>query len=416
MPSRSGRVPQRVAFIREPLRHDAPRGAHVDLRVWKLEKCCCFSVAEEAPCCRLLVSAPWSGFSQNRKGNVYKCQVSGSRNSCDKLDLQDSVYIPDVKNVNDEMCLGLTLTRMPAVNGVMVPCGGPMDIVIVLDGSNSIYPWAPMNEFLRKLIPALDIGPKNTQVSVIQYGVESKFELRLNEYKTKDEVLAAASRITQMFGSSTNTFHAIQYASSDIVPLNTFAEKFAEYKEAARLAKEKSQEKMDMAMSPSQESPGELSSPLTPVTPPMESLNGTDDTCDTPPNSDSRPEPTQNALAFAHSPAMTKHWEAELDALKGNNAKLTAALLESTANVKQWKQQLAAYQEEAERLHKRETELRSRVLEEQLVGAEQRLEENQEEQESFRKSLRTLLELLDGKIFELTELRDTLARLIEEAS
>lgn len=52
---------------------------------------------------------------------------------------------------------------------------------------------------------------------------------------------------------------------------------------------------------------------------------------------------------------MTKHWEAELEALKGNNAKLTAALLESTANVKQWKQQLAAYQEEAERLHKRVT-------------------------------------------------------------
>lgn len=50
---------------------------------------------------------------------------------------------------------------------------------------------------------------------------------------------------------------------------------------------------------------------------------------------------------------MTKHWEAELEALKGNNAKLTAALLESTANVKQWKQQLSAYQEEAERLHKR---------------------------------------------------------------
>lgn len=56
------------------------------------------------------------------------------------------------------------------------------------------------------------------------------------------------------------------------------------------------------------------------------------------------------------------------------------------------------------------------MLEEQLAGAEQRLEENQEEQENFRKSLRTLLEVLDGKIFELTELRDTLARLIEEAS
>lgn len=58
-------------------------------------------------------------------------------------------------------------------------------------------------------------------------------------------------------------------------------------------------------------------------------------------------------MIVSRSPAMTKHWEAELEALKGNNAKLTAALLESTANVKQWKQQLAAYQEEAERLHKR---------------------------------------------------------------
>lgn len=58
-------------------------------------------------------------------------------------------------------------------------------------------------------------------------------------------------------------------------------------------------------------------------------------------------------LSIFSSSSINKHWEAELAALKGNNAKLTAALLESTANVKQWKQQLAAYQEEAERLHKR---------------------------------------------------------------
>lgn len=65
------------------------------------------------------------------------------------------------------------------------------------------------------------------------------------------------------------------------------------------------------------------------------------------------------ALTFSFclcSSTISKHWEAELATLKGNNAKLTAALLESTANVKQWKQQLAAYQEEAERLHKRVSE------------------------------------------------------------
>uniref|UniRef100_A0A8D3DMY2 Integrin subunit alpha 2 n=1 Tax=Scophthalmus maximus TaxID=52904 RepID=A0A8D3DMY2_SCOMX len=197
----------------------------------------------------LLVGAPWSGYSRNTKGDVYKCPVTGSRTSCDKLNLQDSVSIPDVRNVNDNMRLGLTLTRMPGVNDLMMcgplwgqlcgtqdfypgicaklsplfapqpafspavqTCGGPMDIVIVLDGSNSIYPWEPMNHFLQKLIPALDIGPKNTQVSVIQYAVDPQFEFRLNEYKTKDEVMAAASAITQMYGHSTNTFHAIQYA------------------------------------------------------------------------------------------------------------------------------------------------------------------------------------------------------------
>ncbi|KAM9360202.1 integrin alpha-2 [Symphorus nematophorus] len=198
----------------------------------------------------LLVSAPWSGFSQNRKGDAYKCPVSGSRNSCDKLNLEDSVNIPNVKNVNNNMCLGMTLTRMPAVNGLMMcgplwgqqcgtqdfypgicakmsplfqpqpafspavqTCGGPMEIVIVLDGSNSIYPWGPMTAFLQKLIPALDIGPQGTQVSVIQYAVDPKVEFRLNQYKTKEEVITAASRITQMYGHSTNTFRAIEYAS-----------------------------------------------------------------------------------------------------------------------------------------------------------------------------------------------------------
>uniref|UniRef100_A0A4W6BT73 Integrin subunit alpha 2 n=1 Tax=Lates calcarifer TaxID=8187 RepID=A0A4W6BT73_LATCA len=197
----------------------------------------------------LLVGAPWSGFSKNRKGDVYKCPVMGSRNSCDKLNLQDSVSIPNVRNINNNMSLGLTLTRMPQVNGLMVcgplwgqlcgtqdfypgicakmnplftlqpafspavqTCGGPMDIVIVLDGSNSIYPWKPMTDFLQKLLPTLDIGPENTQVSVIQYGVDAKFEFKLNQYKTKEEVIAAASAITQMYGQSTNTFHAIQYA------------------------------------------------------------------------------------------------------------------------------------------------------------------------------------------------------------
>lgn len=112
-----------------------------------------------------------------------------------------------------------------------------MDIVIVLDGSNSIYPWDAMTAFLQKLIPSLDIGPQSTQVtaargpdirgpsrwlfilpsssrqvSIIQYSVTPKFEFTLNEYTNKEDLLRATSRVTQMSGGSTNTFNAIQYA------------------------------------------------------------------------------------------------------------------------------------------------------------------------------------------------------------
>ena len=52
----------------------------------------------------------------------------------------------------------------------------------------------------------------STQVSVIQYAVDAQFEFKLRDYNTKKGVLEAVSKITQMTGSSTNTFHAISYA------------------------------------------------------------------------------------------------------------------------------------------------------------------------------------------------------------
>lgn len=195
----------------------------------------------------LLVGAPWSG---NRKGDVYKCQVLGSSNSCNKLNLQDSVSIPNVLNVNANMSLGLTLAAIPTDNDFMMcgplwgqqcgdqnfypgicsklnarfepqpafspavqTCGGPMDVVIVLDGSNSIYPWGPITDFLLKLIPSLDIGPQSTQMSVIQYGVDPRIEFKLNSYTNKQDMIVAAKNIQQIYGLLTNTFKAITFAS-----------------------------------------------------------------------------------------------------------------------------------------------------------------------------------------------------------
>lgn len=39
-----------------------------------------------------------------------------------------------------------------------------MDIVIVLDGSNSIYPWYEVRDFLINILHKFYIGPGQTQV------------------------------------------------------------------------------------------------------------------------------------------------------------------------------------------------------------------------------------------------------------
>nr|XP_023866490.1 integrin alpha-2-like [Salvelinus alpinus] len=191
----------------------------------------------------------WSGYNQDRKGDVYKCEIRGASSGCQRLNLQNSVSISTVSNVNVNMSLGLTLTRTATedtfmtcgplwaqkcgsqyyypgicaeVNPLFNPlssfspalqtCGGPMDIAIVLDGSNSIYPWPPVVAFLKKLLENLDIGPDNTQVSIIQYAVDPAFEFYLNSYKTKDSIIAAAANIPQKSGLETNTFRAIEFA------------------------------------------------------------------------------------------------------------------------------------------------------------------------------------------------------------
>ncbi|KAL1783529.1 homer protein-like 1 isoform X1 [Sigmodon hispidus] len=295
------------------------------------------------------------------------------------------------------------------------------------------------------------------------------------------------TKTSQKFGqwadSRANTVYGLGFSSEH--HLSKFAEKFQEFKEAARLAKEKSQEKMELTSTPSQfqSSEARCDTPCKALNSRVTGSKGDSLSlvkkvvCSPPPSSSMKSSDEKIMIKKAKNSAISKHWEAELATLKGNNAKLTAALLESTANVKQWKQQLAAYQEEAERLHKRVTELecvssqanavhthktelnqtvqeleetlkekeeeierlkqeidnarelqeqrdsltqklqeveiRNKDLEGQLSELEQRLEKSQNEQEAFRNNLKTLLEILDGKIFELTELRDNLAKLLE---
>ncbi|PNI31520.1 ITGA2 isoform 2 [Pan troglodytes] len=70
----------------------------------------------------LLVGSPWSGFPENRMGDVYKCPVDLSTATCEKLNLQTSTSIPNVTEMKTNMSLGLTLTRNMGTGGFLT-CG-----------------------------------------------------------------------------------------------------------------------------------------------------------------------------------------------------------------------------------------------------------------------------------------------------
>ncbi|XP_023564891.1 integrin alpha-1 [Octodon degus] len=91
-------------------------------------------------------------------------------------------------------------------------CNTQLDIVIVLDGSNSIYPWDSVTDFLNDLLEKMDIGPKQTQVGVVQYGEEVTHEFNLNKYASTEEILVAAKKIRQRGGRQTMTALGIDTA------------------------------------------------------------------------------------------------------------------------------------------------------------------------------------------------------------
>ncbi|ELW65711.1 Integrin alpha-2 [Tupaia chinensis] len=197
----------------------------------------------------LLVGSPWSGFPENRMGDVYKCPLDLSTTTCEKLNLQTSTSIPNVTEMKTNMSLGLTLTRNVGTGGFLTcgplwaqqcgnqyyttgvcsdvspdfqllasfspavqTCPSLVDVVVVCDESNSIYPWEAVKNFLEKFVQGLDIGPTKTQVGLIQYANDPRVIFDLNTFKTKDEMILATSKTAQRGGDLTNTFKAIQFA------------------------------------------------------------------------------------------------------------------------------------------------------------------------------------------------------------
>ncbi|XP_074795844.1 homer protein homolog 3 isoform X1 [Natator depressus] len=284
------------------------------------------------------------------------------------------------------------------------------------------------------------------------------------------------TKTSQKFGqwadSRANTVYGLGFASEQ--HLSQFAEKFQEVKEAARLAREKSQDKTELT-NPALNITSHQVLPSTVI-----SSNGPgDDKLFRSQSADveitTEKERLKKMLSEGSVPEV--QWEAEFFTLQDNNNKLVAALQEANASVEQWKKQLAAYQEETETLRLRVAELelqrahdsssegskeelnqtleelellikakdeeiqqlksqkssqwetegereemlqklqelegRNVELERRLHVAEQTLAEQLAEREKMQGEVTKVGELMDVKIFELSELRQGLAKLVE---
>ncbi|XP_066503974.1 homer protein homolog 3b [Hoplias malabaricus] len=290
------------------------------------------------------------------------------------------------------------------------------------------------------------------------------------------------TKTSQKFGqwadSRANTVYGLGFATEQ--QLQQFSEQFKELKEAARLVREKSQEKFELIntglnIAAPQGLSEEHHSP-----PPLLCVNG--------PGEDklfrSKSADIEQTSEKEHVKKMLSegsvcevNMETELYTLQQSNAKLVAALHEANSNIEQWKKQLSEYQEETDRLREQvaemeaqsscpgssekgseeashaveeiqalikakdeeintlqsnksylgemeqeneevnkrmqELEEKNAELELQVQQAEQTLASSLDARQHAESEVRKVIEILDLKIFDLNNLRQNLAKLVE---
>uniref|UniRef100_A0A8C1JMB6 Homer scaffold protein 3a n=1 Tax=Cyprinus carpio TaxID=7962 RepID=A0A8C1JMB6_CYPCA len=143
------------------------------------------------------------------------------------------------------------------------------------------------------------------------------------------------TKTSQKFGqwadSRANTVYGLGFATEQ--QLHQFAERFKEVREAARLAREKSQDKIELntaALSIAAPQPGKA----------LKLHRNTPAALGSWLKSSAWVEVVSVSVCFRSICEM--NLESELFTLQDSNAKLVAALHEANANVEQWKKQLAA--------------------------------------------------------------------------
>ncbi|KAJ8343976.1 hypothetical protein SKAU_G00313050 [Synaphobranchus kaupii] len=284
------------------------------------------------------------------------------------------------------------------------------------------------------------------------------------------------TKTSQKFGqwadSRANTVFGLGFPSEQ--HLAKFAEKFLEVKEAAKLAKDKSQEsQLETSSNHSQES-----GRGTPSSTQASSFNGTDDEKIIhvgPADVLLRSENESLKAAVEQSSTNVKKWEVELQTLRASNARLVDSLHESNTNVESWKKQLLVCQEECAQLQNKITvleaqcnegnqdketnaklnlrvkelgvelkdkdqelenlrkqaeiipqlmgecdsiteklkaaELRNSELEARVEVLQKDVDERQQQQGNMKHELKKLTDTLDGKLDELQEFRQGLSKL-----
>ncbi|XP_054473753.1 homer protein homolog 2 isoform X1 [Anoplopoma fimbria] len=214
------------------------------------------------------------------------------------------------------------------------------------------------------------------------------------------------TKTSQKFGqwadSRANTVFGLGFSSEQ--QLAKFSEKFQEVKEAAKLARDKSQDKVDTSSNHSQESGRD-----TPSTNQASSINGTDDEKISYVGPEAAVLQTENERlksAVEQSNTNAKKWETELQTLRENNARLVDALQESSANVESWKKQLSACKEESDTLREKIAELEAQCneadqekqknaqLSVRVQELETELQEKEQELENLRKQAEIIPQLM----------------------
>ncbi|XP_037547908.1 integrin alpha-1 [Nematolebias whitei] len=199
----------------------------------------------------VLIGSPHSGQPRNRTGDVYKCPVGRRDNTCVKLKLPDNTTIKNVLEIKENMTMGSTLVTNP--NGGFLACGpqygyicgqlqyitgvcanvsssfqvlnsiapevqscsNKLDIVFVLDGSNSIYPWESIVNFICRFLEKTHFDPKQSQVGIVSYGEDVTHQVNLSQFHSSSELLKFVKKLPQHGGTKTHTFLAIETARKE---------------------------------------------------------------------------------------------------------------------------------------------------------------------------------------------------------